>query len=327
MEHSALISGENTWLVARMQERLKCKFDPRWIYSRARSRSRSLSVKRVDDPHKKKEKSFATNIETQLKTTNGNGKTSSKVSEDPMSTLVGKDFMERPPPGSNAEDRNSDSWLVKAPPGTLEAQGQGVQQTEFFKPKKAKKRKKKGKPVSDGEDSVYEWREKVPSRNRLKVSLPTDDSSDDETGPMPLNQTSKTMISQAKGSYGGYLLAGEGDAMANFVQSNQRIPRRGEVGIKAEEIEELEDLGFVMSGSRHRRMNAVRIRKENQVYSAEEKRALAMYQFEEKASRETALITDLRDMLHKRQLTIAEQGAGSSEDPRFESIGEQKRFI
>ena len=32
----------------------------------------------------------------------------------------------------------------------------------------------------------------------------------------------------------------------------------------------------VMSGSRHRRMNAVRIRKENQVYSAEEKRALAM---------------------------------------------------
>ena len=29
-----------------------------------------------------------------------------------------------------------------------------------------------------------------------------------------------------------------------------------------------------MSGSRHKRMNAVRIRKENQIYSAEEKRAL-----------------------------------------------------
>ena len=36
-----------------------------------------------------------------------------------------------------------------------------------------------------------------------------------------------------------------------------------------------------MSGSRHARMNAIRIRKENQVYSAEEKRALALIQFEE----------------------------------------------
>ena len=36
-----------------------------------------------------------------------------------------------------------------------------------------------------------------------------------------------------------------------------------------------------MSGSRHARMNAIRIRTENQVYSAEEKRALALIQFEE----------------------------------------------
>jgi hypothetical protein len=37
------------------------------------------------------------------------------------------------------------------------------------------------------------------------------------------------------------------------------------VGLKAEEIEQFENEGFVMSGSRHKRMNAVRIRKENQV--------------------------------------------------------------
>jgi hypothetical protein len=34
---------------------------------------------------------------------------------------------------------------------------------------------------------------------------------------------------------------------------------------------------WVMSGSRHRRMEAVRLRKENQIYSADEKRALAMF--------------------------------------------------
>jgi hypothetical protein len=66
-------------------------------------------------------------------------------------------------------------------------------------------------------------------------------------------------------SYGGQLLPGEGAAIALFVQQNMRIPRRGEIGWSGEEIEGLEDQGFVMSGSRHKRMNAVRIRKENQV--------------------------------------------------------------
>jgi hypothetical protein len=66
-------------------------------------------------------------------------------------------------------------------------------------------------------------------------------------------------------NYGGALLPGEGDAIAQFVQQNMRIPRRGEIGWKGEEIETLEQQGFVMSGSRHARMNAVRLRKENQV--------------------------------------------------------------
>ena len=58
--------------------------------------------------------------------------------------------------------------------------------------------------------------------------------------------------------------AGEGAAMAAYVQSGKRIPRRGEVGLRADEIERFESLGYVMSGSRHNRMNAIRIRKENQ---------------------------------------------------------------
>lgn len=51
-----------------------------------------------------------------------------------------------------------------------------------------------------------------------------------------------------------------------FVQQNMRIPRRGEIGWSGDEIEGLEAQGYVMSGSRHKVMNAVRIRKENQVW-------------------------------------------------------------
>jgi len=109
-------------------------------------------------------------------------------------------------------------------------------------------------------------------------------------GPVPLPKVSSV-------SYGGALLPGEGDAMARYVLENKRIPRRGEVGLTSDEIEKFEDLGYVMSGSRHKRMNAVRIRKENQVYSAEEKRALAMFNYEEKAKKENKILADFREMV------------------------------
>ena len=60
-------------------------------------------------------------------------------------------------------------------------------------------------------------------------------------------------------------MPGEGAAIAQYVQQNMRIPRRGEIGWSGEEIESLEQQGYVMSGSRHKLMNAVRLRKENQV--------------------------------------------------------------
>ncbi len=74
--------------------------------------------------------------------------------------------------------------------------------------------------------------------------------------------------------------------MLCHVQEGKRIPRRGEVGLTSDQIEKYEQLGYVMSGSRHSRMNAVRIRKENQIYSAEEKAALAMFNFEENKMKE-----------------------------------------
>ena len=70
--------------------------------------------------------------------------------------------------------------------------------------------------------------------------------------------------------YYGTLLSGEGEALAQYVCQKVRIPWRGEINFMEEAISKWEKSGFVMSGSRHACMNDVRLRKENQIYSAEE---------------------------------------------------------
>ncbi|XP_058095580.1 uncharacterized protein LOC131240997 [Magnolia sinica] len=124
-------------------------------------------------------------------------------------------------------------------------------------------------------------------------------------GPVPLPRAEGHI------SYGGALRPGEGDAIAQYVQQGKRIPRRGEVGLSAEEIQKFESLGYVMSGSRHQRMNAIRIRKENQVYSAEDKRALAMFNYEEKAKREHKVMADLQRLVQRH----IGQDVGPTHDP------------
>ena len=101
--------------------------------------------------------------------------------------------------------------------------------------------------------------------------------------------------------YGGKLLPGEGEALSAFVQQNVRIPRRGEIGFEEEDINKYEKSGYVMSGSRHSRMNAVRLRKENQIYSQEEKRALALITIEEKQVKEGQLLEDFRTILREKR--------------------------
>ncbi|KAI8826266.1 ras-induced vulval development antagonist-domain-containing protein [Fimicolochytrium jonesii] len=117
---------------------------------------------------------------------------------------------------------------------------------------------------------------------------------DAPVGPLPLNVADPKHDDRA---YGGALLAGEGSAMAAYLQSGKRIPRRGEIGLTSNEIEDYEKVGFVMSGSRHRRMNAVRIRKENQVISAEEKRALLLFNQEANMKKEAEIIANFKDMV------------------------------
>ncbi len=98
-------------------------------------------------------------------------------------------------------------------------------------------------------------------------------------------------------SYGKALLAGEGQAMAQYVEEGKRIPRRGEIGLTSDEIASYEKDGYVMSGSRHRRMEAVRLRKENQIYSADERRAMVMFNMDQRQKKETKMLGEFRDLI------------------------------
>ena len=128
-------------------------------------------------------------------------------------------------------------------------------------------------------------------------------SDSDSFGPKPSTTTTTNegpRLLSHDVSFGKHLRPGEGEAMARFVEQNQRIPRRGEVGWKSDEIERLESIGYVMSGSRHKRMNEVRIRKENQILSAAEQKLLEQHNFEEKAAREERIMAEFRRMVAER---------------------------
>ncbi|XP_046396532.1 NKAP family protein CG6066-like [Ischnura elegans] len=203
------------------------------------------------------------------------------------------------------------------------------------KHKKVKKKKKESSSDDDsssGSEEEEEWIEKtvVPAAQASvesgdDVRLPdgwraksseqgdTDESEEDEedvVGPVQ-----KTQVSLTPREYGKALLPGEGAAMAAYVAEGKRIPRRGEIGLTSDQIASFECVGYVMSGSRHRRMEAVRIRKENQIYSADEKRALAMFSKEERQKRENRILSQFRDMVHsKLQQSSSGVAGGSAEN-------------
>ncbi|KAL7979499.1 hypothetical protein Chor_004657 [Crotalus horridus] len=162
--------------------------------------------------------------------------------------------------------------------------------------KKKSKKKKNKKSRKDSSDSSSEdsderaecgeelWIERSNAVDFIGPEAPITHASQDER---PLN-------------YGHALLPGEGAAMAEYVKAGKRIPRRGEIGLTSEEIASFEKSGYVMSGSRHRRMEAVRLRKENQIYSADEKRALASFNQEERRKRENKILASFREMVYRK---------------------------
>lgn len=190
--------------------------------------------------------------------------------------------------------------------GSLSGESSGEKRLRKVKVGKGSRKKKSGSLGEDSGAAVKDGLKKVEDVMKPEIELEAlmlkemfelqkKAALEDEpvVGPMPLPRAEGHI------SYGGALRPGEGDAIAQFVQQGKRIPRRGEVGLSAEQIQTFEDLGYVMSGSRHQRMNAVRIRKENQVYSAEDKRALAEHNYDEKAKRESKVMTDLRKLVDR----------------------------
>ncbi|CAF1143504.1 unnamed protein product [Adineta ricciae] len=183
------------------------------------------------------------------------------------------------------------------------------------KKKKSKKKRRKhsrssssSSSAADG-DSEPKWVEtkaKTSTKSTDHTSHKHDNEEDDFIGPQ-LPEHLRQSNSSGKGSggdkpldFGKALLPGEGEAMAKYVAEGKRIPRRGEIGLQSEEIEQFETLGYVMSGSRHRRMEAVRLRKENQVYSADEKRALATFNSEVRSNKEQALMTQFKSIVDSK---------------------------
>ena len=150
---------------------------------------------------------------------------------------------------------------------------------------------------------LKEHRHRIEAEEAARLAQEEDDK---VVGPVPLLPSDPGF----KSDYGGHLRPGEGTAMAAFVQEGKRIPRRGEVGLEADEIEKFEKVGYVMSGSRHSRMNAVRIRKENQVYTAEEKAALAMFNFEENKKKEAKILDDMKRLVDSTLGTGTGGGTG-----------------
>merc|ERR1712110_1019687 len=208
--------------------------------------------------------------------------------------------------GDSADDKDMESLnssSEKKAKKSKKAKKESKKKKKSKKGKKSKKKKSKHKRKSSSgssssdEESGDEWVEKelLPRIGNSNSKAEDSDNEDDIIGPQLPN---KVILTHKE--MGGALLAGEGAAMAAYVKDGKRIPRRGEIGLTSEEISKYEDEGWVMSGSRHRRMEAVRLRKENQIYSADEKRALATFSKEERQKRENKILGQFRDMVQDK---------------------------
>ncbi|KAI8071616.1 ras-induced vulval development antagonist-domain-containing protein [Gongronella butleri] len=175
--------------------------------------------------------------------------------------------------------------------------------------KRSKRKHDDASSASEGEsesDHGTATRERAPKQVALPANLDAADLwvekktelPDDRTtvgpAPMPMDEQDDER------AYGSALLPGEGSAMAAYVKEGKRIPRRGEIGLSGDQIADYETAGYVMSGSRHRRMNAVRLRKENQVISAEEKRQLLQHAQEQRMKRENDIISEFREIVGEK---------------------------
>lgn len=165
------------------------------------------------------------------------------------------------------------------------------------KHKKHHKKKKKSKK-KEGSDDDSDAEEHVVWMEKKNLHLDGTQHDPDVVGPqLDADETKEALTAR---DFGKALLPGEGAAMAAYIAEGKRIPRRGEIGLTSDQIVAYEKIGYVMSGSRHRRMEAVRLRKENQIYSADEKRALNQFNHEERMKREKKILAQFRQLVTKK---------------------------
>ncbi|KAK8849522.1 hypothetical protein IAR55_004856 [Kwoniella newhampshirensis] len=147
-------------------------------------------------------------------------------------------------------------------------------------------------PTEKDREKVEKHKTPAPPVEKVHV-VSYDDDDDEEVGPHLPREREDRMDRSAF----THMRPGEGEAMAAYAESGQRIPRRGEIGLDSDRIAQFEQSGYVMSGSRHQRMNAVRMRKENQVINEAEKRAILKLQREEKEKKEGLIISQFKEMM------------------------------
>ncbi|KAH8306210.1 hypothetical protein KR018_004177 [Drosophila ironensis] len=254
-------------------------------------------------PKKKKKKKAKGKSRKSEKKSKKKGKKSKKKkskkessSDDSSSSSSSEDSSEDSSSSSSSEEESEseeeaqDVWLEKT--------ADGVKKSKKKKTSSASKKDKKSKKKKKKRKSEREEKSKKSSSSSGKSKSKSKDSAshnDEDVGP-----SLRTGGSLNQKDFGRALLPGEGAAMAAYIAEGKRIPRRGEIGLTSDEIANFESVGYVMSGSRHRRMEAVRIRKENQLYSADEKRALAMFSKEERQKRENKILSQFKDMIHSK---------------------------
>ena len=204
---------------------------------------------------------------------------------------------------SSSSSSSSDDSTSTGSGSSSSAQGSGKEGDQSVDNRELEHISQPTNGIDDPIPSIEDARHAHEFKDAVQGKRVVDSDDDEDVGPQPLPLSNAALGSAAASSsnYGKALLPGEGQALAQYVQQNQRIPRRGEIGYSSTEIEKYEQSGFVMSGSRHARMNAVRLRKENQVYSAEEKRALALITMEEQKQKEAGLMEDFRKMLQEKE--------------------------
>lgn len=220
-----------------------------------------------------------------------------KIGEEGISTVWGKSPQRDIDDESDGSEEKHKKRHKKNSKKSKKKHSSKKSKKKKSKKKKSKKRKETSSSSSDSSDASSDeekWIEKNAEKTDFSSSQPHKNEEDDGDIVGPVNKNSTALLQK---DLGRALLPGEGLAMASYVMDGKRIPRRGEIGLTSDEIESFEKVGYVMSGSRHRRMEAVRIRKENQIYSADEKRALAMFSKEERQKRENKILSQFKDMI------------------------------